>query len=214
MYAWPPAQNTSVTAITPSYLYQQYRDDDNLQGFVAAYNAYAQTYLDYLNTLELPIYTGIPDLPTGNPLLDWVAYGLYGLKRPGLPSLGAEEQGPYNTWVYNSIPFNGYVAGTNNTYYATSDDIYKRILTWLYYKGDGRVFDITWLKRRINRFLNGADGTDIPNDDLSAVSVTVTGLRAYTITLATSAVSTIFAAGVAAGVLELPLQITWTVTLV
>jgi hypothetical protein len=41
-----------------------------------------------------------------------------------------------------------------------SDDILKRTLTWLFYKGDGKYFNVVWLKRRVMRFLEGINGTD------------------------------------------------------
>jgi len=64
------------------------------------------------------------------PLLDWVGVGLYGIPRP---TLG------------NAL---------------VSDDVYQRCMTWALYKGDGTLFNIRWLKRRIMRFLEGANGTD------------------------------------------------------
>jgi hypothetical protein len=210
MSTWPPTSNTSVANITLSYLYRQYADDADLQSLVDGYNAYAQAYLDYLNGLELPIYTGAPIAGT---LLDWVAVGLYGYPRPGLPSLGTPAIGPYNTFLFNAIPYDGNTLGTDGTYTYTTDDVYKRCLTWAFYKGDGRTFTMRWLKRRINRFLNGLNGTDVTNDQTYKISVEPTGKRAYTITVATTPISSIFAAAVAAGVLELPFQIAWTVNL-
>ncbi|MES2048843.1 MAG: hypothetical protein V4447_10610 [Pseudomonadota bacterium] len=76
-------------------------------------------------------------------LLDWVAAGLYGFQRPAL---------------------SGGVL--------VSDDVFKRIITWHFYKGDGKVFDIRWLKRRIMRFLAGADGTDPGISQTYQISVT------------------------------------------
>jgi hypothetical protein len=63
-------------------------------------------------------------------LLDWVGVGLYGIPRP---TLG------------NAL---------------VSDDVYQRCMTWALYKGDGTLFNIRWLKRRIMRFLEGTNGTD------------------------------------------------------
>lgn len=212
--AWPPTGPTTITSLAPdfaSYLYVQYSDDENLQSFVDAYNAYSQAYLDYMNDLNLPVYT------RGNisgPLLDWVAAGIYGMRRPGLPIRGTPNRGPFNTWTYNSIPFNGFVAGAPSGFILTTDDTFKRCLTWAFYKGDGKVFTPTWLKRRVNRFLNGVNGADVPNDQTYAVSVFPTGFKAWTIQLAATSESEIFAAAVSAGVLELPIQTDWTVDLI
>ena len=211
MAEFPPTTNTGIQNVILSYLYLQYADDDNLQGMVAAYNAYAQAYLDYMNQLLLPIYT---NGTIAGSLLDWVALQLYGFIRQGLPSPGYPAQGAYNTYAFNTRVYNGDVPAISSSYYATTDDIFKRILTWHLYRGDGFQFNITWLKRRVARFLAGINGTDPGIQSTYNVNVTFTGARAATITLATTAVSTIFQAAVNAGVLELPFQITWTVTLV
>src|SRR5208282_1169742 len=42
---FPPDGPTTVTTIIPSYLYQQYQDDDDLLAFVQVYNALAQGYV-------------------------------------------------------------------------------------------------------------------------------------------------------------------------
>jgi hypothetical protein len=139
-----------------SYLYQEYNDDDDLQAFVDSYNAIAQVYLDWFNTINLPVYTG--DQIMGA-LLDWVGQGLYGVIRPALSSGQNTDIGPLNTWMFNQIPLDDRIIVSPGDVVATSDDIYKRIITWNYYKGDGRTFDVRWLKRRIMRFLEGVNGT-------------------------------------------------------
>ncbi len=53
-----------------------------------------------------------------------------------------------------------------------SDDILKRALTWHFYKGDGKYFDVRWLKRRIMRFLQGVNGTDQGTSTTYDVNVT------------------------------------------
>lgn len=171
----------TLVKIIPSYLYQQYSDDENLQALVDAYNIIAQQYLDWFNAVELPIYTGLR-----GSLLDWVAAGLYGIQRPSLPYGVVPLEGPLNTYTPNQLPLNfsndaaleyssegaiGYFiigespiggtggggnSGANN--FVTSDDTFKRVITWLFYKGDGNIFNIQWLKRRCERFLKGIDG--------------------------------------------------------
>lgn len=206
---FPPSGPTGITKTIPSYLYLQYNDDANLQSFVDAYNAYTQAYVDWFNTIELPVYT---NGSISGPLLDWVGWGLYGMKRPALPSHGRPALGPYNTFMFNQLPYNGSTLPVGQGFYLTSDDIYKRILTWHFYKSDGRQFNIAWLKRRLKRFLKGVNGTDlVPGDDTYNVSIDITGPDAATITLPNNPTAVILQTALNAGVCELPIQITWTI---
>jgi hypothetical protein len=168
---FPPAGVTGLTTVIPSYLYQEYSDDDDLQSFVDAQNDMQQNFVDTFNALNLPIYTG--PLVEGK-LLDWVGQGLYGMARPvfgfGIPVL----MGPLNTfgpnWWYpmwDPVPASTAINfGLNeiqmlsiHNIVNTTDDIYRRILTWHFYKGDGNYFSVLFLKRRIWRFLYCVDGT-------------------------------------------------------
>lgn len=132
-----------LTKIIPSYVYQQYADDSDLQAFATSFNALAQEYCDWFNQINLPDYTGplISDA-----LLDWVAMGLYGISRPSLNS------------------------GTSVT-----DDVFKRVISWHFYKDDGKVFDVRWLKRRIMRFLTGLNGTGQGINQTYQISVRFAG---------------------------------------
>ena len=159
----------TVQGTIPSYLYWQYNDDSDLQAFVNSYNTITQTYVNTFNQLNLPVYTG--SLITGD-LLDWVAQGIYGQTRPVLPSGLTRYLGAYNTSAYNTIEYNGLDTVGPSTFYTTTDDIFKRILTWNLYKGDGRIFNVRWLKRRIMRFLNGENGTDPGVNQTYQISVT------------------------------------------
>lgn len=158
--------------IIPSYPYTQYADDDSIQAFIAAYNDFAQAYLDYFNNLQLPIYTR-PEIY--GLLLDWVAEGLYGFKRPLLPTAFIRSKGPYNTLQYNEVPYNYYLPDGPSEYFATSDDVFKRIITWNFFKGDGTQFNVRWLKRRVQRFLIGENGIDPPVDETYQISVLFSG---------------------------------------
>ncbi|EFS0967437.1 hypothetical protein HYB28_002684, partial [Salmonella enterica] len=51
------------------------------------------------------------------------------------------------------------------------DDYFKRILTWNFYKGDGSHFCINWFKRRLARFIHGANGIDPPVQSTFDISV-------------------------------------------
>jgi hypothetical protein len=210
-----------LTTIVNSYLYQEYADDDDLQAFVAAYNNAAQTSLDWFNSVQLPIYTGL----TGG-LLDWVAEGLYGFTRSALASPATPALGMLNTEVLNTVALNSFVP-SSTTYYTLDDDVFSRILTWNFYKGDGKRFCMRWLKRRIARFLYGVNGVD-PNpfsdpaftvgvENTLAISAVVSGtvltVSINQILLSLTApispgVLTLFQIAFEGGALELPLQYT------
>lgn len=209
---WPPTGPTTVQFIKKAYAYQQYSSDDRITAFFDAYNIYAQAYLDFFNSLNLPIYT---QDPVAGALLDWVAQGLYGMSRPTLPaSIGTPPQGPVNTFAVNTLPANGYNAGLPDTYAATTDDTFRRILTFAFFKGDGKVVSPRWLKRRINRFLNGVNGTDVSNDTTYDISVYPTGFKLWTIKIPNTTAANIFKIAVETGAIELPFQVTYTITLV
>jgi len=152
----------------PSYLYIQYNDDDDLQAFVEAYNALSQELITWFVEINLPIYTG--PLIVGA-LLDWVALGLYDQARPTLPSGRDRKLGPYNTLQFNSLAYNAQTTVQSTEFYATTDDVFKRIITWNFYKDDGRQFSVRWLKRRVMRFLLGENGAGGEVDQTYRVSV-------------------------------------------
>jgi hypothetical protein len=228
-----------LTQIIPSYLYQQYYDDADLQAFVSAYNTLAQDYLDWFNNLNLPIYT-----KQSGASLDWVAQGIYGLKRPVLPEGGYTYKGVYNTPQLDELPFNQNVKIAPQNFYITTDDIFQRCITWNFYKGDGYQFNTTWLKRRVARFLAGVHGTDPQLGETYQISVTFAAnnvvnihilpgvsiqkggslLDTFDLDTVTFNAETIFAAlipttlapilqsALNAGVLETPFQYTFNVT--
>lgn len=165
MSATPPS-----APFIPAYLYYQYQDDDDLQALFKSFNNISQEYVNWFNTIQLPVYTGSQISGT---LLDWVAQGLYGITRPILPPyLLGFEVGPFNTFALNSIAFNGYKFNEPPNFSALSDDDFKRVITWHFLKGDGKVFNIRWLKRRVMRFLTGINGTNPNIDQTYQISVT------------------------------------------
>lgn len=164
---FPPAGPTSVVDVIPSYLYVEYNDDADLQAFVDAYNKMAQEYVDWFNDANLPIYTGL-----SGQMLDWVAEGLYGMKRPALPSGLNLDKGPFNTYEFNTLAYNARKSIGAQNVTVTSDDVFKRIITWNFYKGDGNTMTVRWLKRRIMRFLIGAGGSAPNIDQTYKISVT------------------------------------------
>ena len=80
--------------------------------------------------------------------------------------------------LFNQLPFNGRKVVNQSEQVVVSDDLFKRIMTWNFYKGDGFHFTIPWLKRRIMRFLTGADGVDVVNEQRWSVSVLFSGAGA------------------------------------
>ena len=213
--SFPPPGQTSSCTIIPSYLYEQYFDDDDLQGFVATYNLLSQQYSSWFCDINLPIYTGDP---IAGPLLDLVAEGLYGYPRPPIATGHIRTIGPLNTWQLNTMKLNDFVNLGAISFFVTTDDIYKRMLTWHFYKGDGHQFSTRWLKRRVMRFLLGINGTDRGTDDTSPVSVVIGTGKAVTITVhvadpITTYNATIFQAAIESSVLELPFQYSFAVTL-
>lgn len=157
-----------LDTIIKSYLYTQYNDDDDIRAFVTAYNAMAQQVYTWMTSANLPIFAG--GYQSGDQLR-WIARGIYGVKPPVLSSGKRQVYGPFNTLTFNRLPFNTRKVVTQTDQVVVSDDLFKRIMTWNFYKGDGFYFTIPWLKRRIMRFLTGVDGVDIVNDQHWSVSV-------------------------------------------
>lgn len=195
-----------------AYLYEQYADDADLQAFVDAYNSLTQGYLDWFNQNNLAIYTGLSGY-----LLDWVGSGLYGYPRPVLTSGTSRRRGPFNTAPYDTLLFNGQKVVASQNVVVTTDDIYKRCLTWNFYKGDGFYFTTQWLKRRVVRFLVGAAGTSPPIDQTYEVSVTHTSPTDINIAVTDPSrfdpnVLSALTEGILSGALGLPFQFQFTVT--
>lgn len=215
---FPPVGPTSLRNILAAYPYQQYADDDNIRAFFDSFNGLAQTYQDWFNGILLPIYTS----PTiAGPLLDWVAQGLYGISRPTLPVGSSSSIGPWDTWQANSIELNSVVITGSVTTYIVSDDHFRRIITWHFFKGDGQHFCTMWLKRRIMRFLIGLNGTAPNIDQTYPISIQYPGSSTIAVKIdlsvdprITQANAAIFQAAAQSGVLALPFQNVVTVDLV
>jgi hypothetical protein len=198
-----------ITEILPSYLYQEYQPDNNVESFFLAYNNSAQNSLDYLINLNLPVWTS--NNITGI-LLDWVALNLYGFSRPYLTTSGVIlGGGVYNSVVYNKIPYNEALILSGNVTSLVNDDIFKRVLTWNLYKGDGFQFNVRWLKNRIYRFLNGVNGTPLYPSDTNDISVIYSSGNNITITINPSTIATILQEAITSEILQLPFQYNFTV---
>ncbi|ASN57529.1 hypothetical protein NP142_14265 [Salmonella enterica] len=161
-----------LSEIIKSYLYTQYNDDNDIRAFFTAYNAMAQEIYEWMIRANLPIFVG--GYNAGDQL-KWIAYGIYGVKPPVLVSAKQQVFGAYNALNYSQLAFNVRKVVNESEQVVVSDDLFKRIMTWNFYKGDGFYFTIPWLKRRIMRFLTGADGVDVVNDQRWSISVLFSG---------------------------------------
>ena len=185
----------------PSYLFAQYADDENLQSFVAAYNSITQGYLDWFTGTPLGLYTS-PSI-TG-PLLDWIGQGVYGIPRPVLATQTSSTRAGYNEFPYNVPPYDYLSFSSSGAAELASDDIYKRAMTWNLYRGDGQQFTVGWLKNRVNRFLNGVNGTDWPVLN-NPPSITVSG-NTFTISVFNNAQGVALQELLGARILAFPFQ--------
>lgn len=159
---------TPLAAVVPTYVYSQFADDPDIQAFFAGLNTTAQGYIDWFNQTPLSVYTS-PNI--NGPLLDWIGQGIYDISRPVISTLMSRSYGAYNTLPYNASSYRTRKHVNSGTAQTANDDIYKRVLTWYTYLGDGRQMSIMWLRRRVARFLFGANGADIPVDYLPQVSI-------------------------------------------
>lgn len=207
----------SVQTILPAYEYVQYTGDPDIDAFFSTYNTLAQEYLTNVNDLNLPVFSGL-----GGALLDWVALGLYGYKRPILVLGGAViSEGTYDSNVYDSTLYNSAKSGTSTVAMPVSDDIFQRCLLWNLYTGDGRQFTMHWLKNRVTRFLTMPNGIPLEMDNTYIVSIPDTSGDNIVIKVSTAwvalspsnltAAEALFAC-VNAGVVNLPFQFQFSVT--
>lgn len=205
-----PLQN-----VIPSYAYQQYADDDNIQAFISAYNQLTQGYLNWFNSTPLALYTS-PNV-TGQ-LLDWIGNGIYGIPRPVFSSLTTFFRGTaINNFPIDVMDIDGSIHSESGTAVLANDDFYKRTLTWHAYIGNGRMCNATVLRLRIARFLYGVNGTDITLSQAQNVSITVdTGPAGYDIVIPSSAnpASTYFQQAFQAGLLAFPFMLAADVSIV
>ena len=195
--------------VIPSYLYKEYSDDDDLQAFVDSQNALAQGYLDWFNQTPLGLYTA-PNINGG--LLDWVGQGVYGISRPVLSSVTSQTIAGLNSAAYDTVELDGFRYTSSGTASPASDDIYKRVLTWNLYRGDGQFFTIGWLKNRVNRFLYGVNGTDYPVLN-EPPSITVSG-NTFTISVFNDPFLQSLKQALANGAIALPFQYNYTFVIV
>lgn len=159
-----------TTSLIPSYSYIQFADDENIAAWFSGHNEYAQSYLDWFSETPLAIYT---NSNISGELLDWVANGVYGIYRTPIATVLSKTIGEINTYGPDSIPINQDKTEENSSVTLMTDDIFKRLITWDFYKGDGPQFTIPWIKNRVARFLYGINGYNNTNN----ISVKFTSAR-------------------------------------
>jgi len=231
--SWAPP----IQAVIPSYLYAQYNDDENLQAFVSTFNAMAQGYLKFAIQNNPGVYT---NASISGPFLDYVGSQLYGIQRPATGTLTITKRGAWGSVPYLSLPYGHISIVVSGSASLVSDDIYKRVLTWFLYLGDGKQMSVPWIKRRVARFLFGADGGDVNEDTYFQVSVYQPNLppvgaygtaaypgvayaneniektkakHNYVVSVPPSTTASVFQDLVASGVLPLPFQIRFSIVL-
>lgn len=224
-----------LQTIVPAYVYTQYNDDEYVTAFFTAFNEMAQGYLDWFNETPLPVWTS-PNV--SGSLLDYIGNNIYGISRPVISTSGKTTSGELGTNVLGTHPMGTLSIVESGTAKIANDDIYKRVLTWTLFKGDGIQMSVEWIRKRIARFLYGVDGTDINVGLITNVSLTfpsfpydsVTGelgtnilgihpmgvlyskrLHDITITLPSGTVSTVFYDLFQSGDLPMPFQMNFTV---
>jgi hypothetical protein len=145
--------------------------------------------------------------------LDWVAQGIYGIMRPSVTTGSLRAVAAINSMSINFAAINQRKIISNETLQSTTDDIFRRIITWNFYKGDGFVFNMEWLKRRVLRFLNGPDGVLPFIDNTYAASVTITG-AVFAVTVATGNATNVslLNALINSGACATPFQYSFTVS--
>lgn len=160
-----PAQQP-IAAVPRAYVYAQYSDDANVTAFFTAYTQIAQGYLQWFQNNCLGFYIG-----QSGALLDWIGANLYGLPRPVLGTLTRVQTAAIGTMPVNTQAINANWVLESGNAEPVSDDIYQRYLTMWLYLGDGKQMSIEWIRRRVARFLFGAGGSGIPAQDLQKVGV-------------------------------------------
>lgn len=157
-----------LTTIFPMYPYSQYAEDENIQAVFTSINSTAQTYLDWFVYTPLGVYTSSN---ISGPLLDWIGNGIYGITRPTYITTTASRQAGISMHPIGLNAIDTAYIKISGILNLATDDLYKRVLTWFLYRNDGLVPTLMWLRKRIARFLYGANGSDITVDYVQNISL-------------------------------------------
>lgn len=201
--------STPYSAIIPARPYGQYATDENVQAFFTSLNVVQQGILTWFANTPLAVYTS--DAISG-PLLDWTLTGIYGIARPILTTTVTISTGPLGTNVMGTHALGTLVITQSGTSVTVTDDIYKRVATWILYRGDGLQFTFPWLLRRVERFLGGVNGSDVPIDLATRPAESIANKTFGFTVPASNLASAPFAALMTQGYLPTPAPYTITVT--
>ncbi|CAI3954530.1 unnamed protein product [Commensalibacter communis] len=148
-----------------AYLYWQWEGDEYIKAFFDSYNKLANQQVDDFNSLNLPNYftkTGL--------WLDYVAKNIYGMDRKQVLYANNLIRSGLNTVDPNDIDPNAAKVIKISKAHTMTDEEFKKIIQWNFYKADGFIFTIPYLKRRIIRFLNICPNNEIDINDVSITS--------------------------------------------
>lgn len=198
-----------LSTILPAYPYKEYTDDQDIVAIFTSYTGLAQNYLDWFNSTPLGVYT---NASISGPLLDWIAEGIYGIPRPVLSSLTTSFRAGLGTSFLGSHALGEGLYASSGTATVANDDIYKRVLTWWLYRGDGQQMSIPWLRRRVARFIYGVNGSDVDIGELPNISISVSS-SALSVTVPSVPSGDFFKQVVDNGILALPFLLPMTVTI-
>ncbi len=128
-----------------------------------------QGYHDWYQNTPLGIWTN-PNI--SGPLLDWIANGIYGVSRPFVGTASTvQKSSAINRLPINTAAINSNKIVRSGTSTIVTDAVYKRLLNYLMYLGDGKQLTIPWAKRRMARFIYGVNGTDVPIEMMQQISI-------------------------------------------
>jgi hypothetical protein len=160
-----------IASAPPAYLYAQYSDDADLQAFVQAFNDLVDGYLNWFTDTPLANYCNL-----SGPLLDWIGANLYGIPRPTVGTESVRTTGYMGSNAMGLSALGILSVKQSGTALQLTDDLYKRLLTFWLFLGDGKQMSLAWIRRRFARFLFGVNGGDIPVEYLQQVSITIPNL--------------------------------------
>lgn len=167
-----------ISELPPSYLYSQYRDDANMQAFRDSYNDLVLTYLQWFNDNPLAVYS---QSTISGSLLDWVGRSIYQISRPVLSTTSTIFRDSLISLPLIARPLPDSVVYQTGGSQLVSDDVYKRMLTWILYRGDGVNSSLSWLRRRVARFLYGSNGANCDPSDYLSVYIKYTPVTTHSL---------------------------------
>jgi len=131
------------------YAYNHFYANNDIKTMSEVLDSTLQDINQQLINANLPIYTD-----KEGEWLDYIAWCLYGLKRPTIalgkiiPQIGTIG---YNPLIgFGVLSFKSSVLPDSE---AIDDDCFKRLIMWHTFIGDGFFFNIDFFKRKIKRFI-------------------------------------------------------------